>query len=133
MNSNQKKILSMLMKSKKFAVATRGKGFQLIKMVGGKPRSVYLDATDDGMYWINPPSYTFHCSNSHYEFAEEEKRLTRNKSVIISLVRSLQETEVWDYIANKQFFVPNSHNRALKKDKNLSNAVFKQFDSIMKG
>jgi len=132
---NQKKILGMLMGSKKFAVATRGRGFQLVKIVAGRPVSIFLDPTTAGndSYWINPPSYIFHSPRSHYEYAEDERRMTRNKQVIMRLVQELQKTEVWEYIANKQFFTPNAHNKYLSENKNLKIKVQKDFEDMMKG
>jgi len=131
-----KKMLAMLIRSRSFSAALEGKNILLIKILNGRPVSIRLkpfkDDTSNEGFWLEPPSYNFKSSTSHFDYVDDETRLTRNKGVIISLVKDLQQTEAWDYIVNKNFFVPNKNNKALLKDKHLKKKIFFQFDTLLK-
>ncbi len=89
----------------------------LTKMIAKKPITFTLvrDVEQKG-YVMLPCNYTFRSTISHFDYCEDESRFTRNKGVIKSFLRTLQDSFVWKYIANKDSFLKvNTLNRKSKK------------------
>lgn len=118
MDRNKRKQLNQaineLISARKFQVARKGPDVCLIKMIGKRPVTIYLRNCENG-YFIEPPKHVFHCTYSHFEFTETENRYTRRKDVLLRLVEHLQKTKMWNFILNKNFFVPNQYNSKMKR------------------
>ena len=106
--------VAQLIVGRKFSVARKGKDLSLLKLVAGRPVTIFLKDCGDG-YWIEPPKREFVCTYSHFEFQDREQRYTRQKGTLLSVVKHLKTTKVWDFILNKNFFVPNSCNSKMDK------------------
>jgi hypothetical protein len=79
---------------RRFQVAKKGKDLYLIKMVAKRPVTIVLRDYGNG-YFIEPPSQSFCCSYSHFEFTEPEQRFTRRKDILLHLVEHLQKTRIF--------------------------------------
>jgi len=108
--------------NRKFTVGRQGRDITLVRMVGKRPVTINLKRTGKG-FWIENPERDDRCVNSFFDYAITPKRATRNKDVLRHLVQQLQETSLWDYIENKDFFKINNHNK--KVDKKVARALFK--------
>ena len=123
------KALSQIIFARKFAVAKKGPDVQLIKIMGGKPIVIMLKDVGDGL-WMEPPKHEYHCTYSHFDFAEDEQRFTRRKNLLAFLVPHLKKTGLWKFIVNKDgFFKVNPHNKKLSAKK--LGAIQNQYKAIM--
>ena len=85
-----------------------------MKTIQGKPLTIALEITRDGL-WIKPPRYIFHSSVSHFDFTEDEHRVTRLKQTLTRTIEVLKKTGVWKHILNKDFFKVNDLNKNMTK------------------
>ena len=125
------KALSKIVFARKFAVAKKGPDIQLIKMMAGKPVTIFLKEVEEG-YWMEPPKHEYHCTYSHFDFSEEEQRFTRRKDLLLRLVPHLKDTGMWEFIVNKEgFFKVNPNNKKMSAKK--LGALEDQLKSILVG
>jgi len=129
---SRNKVIATLIHDGRFEVAEKGGDIWLLKVINGRTVSIILESIDGGgRYTIRPPKYHFRSPSSHFDYLEEEERITRNKGMLFRLIRCLKDTKVWEVIDNtKGFFEINSHNPVLKGSKTLSAKVSAEFDSI---
>lgn len=81
---------------------------ELTRTVGDRVVTVELTpGTTAGKVHLSFPSYLFQSKISHWAPTEEETRLTRNKNVLISLVKTLRRSAVWKFVENKDFIQVN--------------------------
>lgn len=109
--------LSAIILASKFAVAKKGPDVQLIKVLAGKPVTIFLKEVEEG-YWMEPPKHEYRCTYSHFDFNEEEQRFTRRKDLLVRLIPHLKKTGLWEYIVNKDgFFKVNPNNKKMTAKK----------------
>lgn len=60
---------------------------------------------------MQAPDCRYYSRISHYDFNRVERRWTRNKNYIFSLIRDLKICGLWNYISNKDIIVINSFNK----------------------
>lgn len=113
--------IGQMIVNRKFTVARLGKDLSLIKLVGRRPVTVNLKYTGHG-FWIENPERDDRCVNSFLDYSMTPKRVTRNKDLIRQLVQQLQETSLWEFVENKDFFKVNDHNK--KSNKKVARALF---------
>jgi hypothetical protein len=103
---------------------------QLTKVFGGKHGpavSVLLEKTPSGMYTLEPLTYAFKSTVSHFDYFTEEERRIRNKNVFKSLIKTLKRVKLWDGIENSDTFIRiNDKNKKSNKDK-----LRKEFKSFL--
>ena len=130
MSKNQ--VIGALLQDGRFAVADKGGDIWLGKVIGDRTVSVILEPiTGGGRYMIRPPKYPFHSPVSHFDYLEDEERITRNKQFLFKLIHFLKQTKVWDVIDNsKGFFAINTHNKKLDSSKALFSKVQREFDEV---
>ena len=103
----------------------------LTRRISGRPVTVNLEFTKDGGVWLNPATYTFSSTISHFDYKESEQRWTRRKDIILGLVAVLQKASVWPFISNKKFFAINENCKALRRKKALKARVSDEmFDAL---
>lgn len=107
--------IGQLIISRKFTVAKQGKNLILVKKFGPRPTTILLTKLDGAGFWISNPSRVDRCVNSFFDYADTPTRVTRNKNVLEVLVKHLQETKMWDFIENKDFFSVNPLNKKADK------------------
>ena len=107
--------IGQLIIDRKFAVAKQGKDITLIKKVGKRPVTIKLERLDDGGFWIKNPEREDRCVNSFFDFSDTPMRVTRNKDLLMVVVRHLKETSMWEFIENKDFFCVNANNHKVSK------------------
>lgn len=103
----------------------------LTRKIAGRPVTVNLEFTRDGSVWLNPATYTFTSTISHFDYKDSEQRWTRRKDVILGLVKALQKASVWPFITNKKFFDVNENCKSLKKKKTLKGRVADEMFEVM--
>lgn len=64
----------------------------------------------DGTFELQEPVYRYFSKVSFYDFKRPEKRWTRNKGFLFSLIRNLKRSNLWEKISNKDFLVVNKSN-----------------------
>jgi hypothetical protein len=69
---------------------------------------------DNETFEIKAPDQKFYSKVSHYDFRMVERRWTRDKQYIFSLIKDLKYCGLWKYISNKDFLVVNPHNEKAK-------------------
>jgi len=89
----------------------------MTKKFGRQIVSFILEKHRDGLYTIVPNGYAFQSTVSHWDYVDEERRLSRNKNIITSFVRALKEVKMWDFITNKNFVQVNVKNKKSNKGK----------------
>jgi hypothetical protein len=89
----------------------------MTKKFGHQIVSFILEKHRDGLYSIVPNGYAFQSTVSHWDYVDEERRLSRNKNIITSFVRALKEVKMWDFITNKNFVQVNVKNKKSNKGK----------------
>lgn len=91
---------------------------QLTKVFGRTPVSVILERHLSGLYTIEPVTYAFKSTVSHFDYFTEEERRIRNKNVFKSLFQTLKRVKMWHGIENKESFIRvNTTNKKSNKDK----------------
>ena len=121
-------VVAQLESEKNYKVRYTADKIFLTKMITKKPITFTLvrDIESRG-YIMMPCNYTFRSSVSHFDYYEDESRFTRNKGVIKSFLKTLQNSFIWKYISNKDSFLKvNSFNIKSKKDnarKELKNMI----------
>lgn len=106
-----------------------GQDIEIVKKINGRPITAKLISIGS-KYKLIFPNYIFHSSISHFAPAEDEKRMCRNKKVLISIIETLKKTGMWEYVENKDFLVVNKHN--FKSDKNLLKHDLKKLKSNLR-
>jgi hypothetical protein len=129
---SKNKVLATLIQDGRFAVADKGGDLWIGKVIGGRSIFVVLEPIEGGgRYIIRPPKYNFHSPASHFDYTEEEERITRNKHVLFKLIKCLKETKVWEVVDNNRgFFTINAHNKKMNSSKVILDKVQKEFDEI---
>jgi len=95
-----------------------GSDIELVRTIYGRPTVVLLrNIPGSQKYSLEFPSYIFQSTISHFSPATDEIRLCRNKSLLISLIRMLHRTAIWNFIDNQDFMVINDHNPRSNKNK----------------
>ena len=89
----------------------------MTKKFGHQIVSFILEKHLDGLYTIVPNGYVFQSTVSHWDYVDEERRLSRNKNIITSFVRALKDVKMWDYITNQDFVRVNNKNKKSNKGK----------------
>ena len=78
--------------------------------------SVALAKESDGTYTLAPIDYEFRSTVSHFDYVGEEHRWARNKCFIRSLISSLKDVGLWNYIRNRETFIQvNVNNKKVNK------------------
>lgn len=73
--------------------------------------SLVLEKTGNSeKFSLQHPSYDFHSSVAHFRSVQKDSRLSLNKVYLISLIRALKRSEIWQDITNKDFLVLNEWN-----------------------
>jgi len=89
----------------------------LVKSMGGKVITIRLLRTGNNKYKVIFPSYIFHSQISHFAPKEDEHRNCRNKVLLMSLIKVLKRSLIWDYVDNQDFLTINDHNKKANKSK----------------
>jgi hypothetical protein len=87
----------------------------LVKSIGGRVVTIRLSRIDKDKYKVIFPSYIFTSKVSHFAPTENEYRNCRNRNIILSLVKLLKRTQIWNNIENKDFFTINEENEKSNK------------------
>lgn len=66
---------------------------------------------------IQNPTYHYYSKISHYDFKTGERRWSRDKGTIFSVINDLKICGLWKFIRNKDFLQINEYNE--HTDKNL--------------
>jgi len=66
---------------------------------------------------IYHPSYSFHCTTSHFKSVHEDRRLSLNKNFLIKIIKEFKREGIWDVILNKDFLAVNDFNKKSSKAK----------------
>lgn len=94
--------------------------------------TITLTRVAEGRYHLHPPRGEYRCRTSHFEFYEPELRMSRNKIRIMSLVRRLKRSAVWDLVENREGFVMlNDGNKSV--DKRLLGKELRTLLDVVKG
>jgi hypothetical protein len=64
----------------------------------------------DQFFEIQNPTYHYFSKISHYDFHSGEKRFSRNKDVLFTVISDLKLCGLWGMISNKDFVKVNEHN-----------------------
>jgi len=80
-------------------------GIRLAKQFGKQVVSCVLLRDENGLYDIQPFTYTFHSRISFFDYQTPENRYARNQLFFRSLFRLLRDANMWDIIANKDTFL----------------------------
>jgi len=105
-----------------------GSQIRLTRAFNGTAVTVLLERTLSGYYTIEPVTYAFKSTISHFDYTTDEDRRIRNKNVIKSLIRTLIKVKIWDGIENKESFI-QINNKNKKSDKKK---LTKEFNSFLK-
>ena len=89
----------------------------MTKKFGHQIVSFILEKHRDGLYTIVPNGYAFQSTVSHWDYVDEERRLSRSKHIITSFVRALKDVKMWDFITNQDFVRINDKNKKSNKGK----------------
>ena len=118
-SSYHKAFIAALQKDGKWLVTgSNSEQIQIVKVFGGKKGTavrVLLERTPSGYYTLNPVTYAFRSTVSHFDYAMEEERWIRNKNVFKSLVDTLKRVKMWDGIENKDLIQINPKNKKVDK------------------
>jgi len=90
---------------------------RLAREVNGKVVTLRLIRAGKEKYHLVFPSYLFNSKISHFSPADDEYRFCRNKTVLMSLLKMLRRSLLWNYISNRDFLVVNDHNEKSSKSK----------------
>jgi len=120
--------IGQMITARKFTVAKQGPDIRLIKMLSGRPVTVLLRKNDNGKFWLENPEREDICKNSFFDYCQTAHRVTRRKDLISQLVRQLQETSLWQFVENKNFFEVNTYNRKVNR-----RVVANNLQSILRG
>jgi hypothetical protein len=66
-----------------------------------------------GIFEIQPLDTIYVNKISHFDYLNPERRLVRNKSLIISYVNDLKKCKLWDKVINKDFLIVNTQNNKI--------------------
>lgn len=110
------KSLAKTLRNERFwLVGEKATKIELTRTVGDRVVTVELTpGTTAGKVHLSFPSYLFQSRISHWAPKEEEVRLTRNKSILTSLVKTLRRSAAWKVIENKDFVQVNPYFRGKK-------------------
>jgi hypothetical protein len=88
---------------------------EIVKFLSDKEVStkLFFDS-DNETFEFRAPDQKFYSKVSHYDFRMTERRWTRNKRHIFSLITDLKYCGLWKYISNKDFLIINPHNENAK-------------------
>ena len=98
---------------------------EFVKTFGGRkhPKEMRLTFIKAGeKYRLVPPKYESRCCNSIFDFNAKEgigirMRTTFNRGVLTSIIKSLKQFGIWEFIDNQDFLVPNMFNKKTEKGK----------------
>jgi hypothetical protein len=82
---------------------------EIVKFMRDQEISTKLSYDSDG-FEFHAPDQRYYSKISHYDFRMAERRWTRNKHYIFSIIKDLKYCGLWPYISNKDFLMVNSHN-----------------------
>jgi len=63
-----------------------------------------------GTFEMQAPTYKYCSKISYYDFNKTERRWTRNKGYIFTLIRDLKFCGLWKHISNKDIIIINTFN-----------------------
>lgn len=110
-----KKLAKALHAERFWLVGEKATKIELSRTVGDRVVTVELTpGTVQGKVHLSFPSYLFQSKISHWSPTEDEIRLTRSKSILTSLVKTLRRSIVWDFVENKDFIKVNPYFRGKK-------------------
>jgi len=92
-----------------------GNSLLLYRDYNGRQITTTLKKNTEGLFEFKS-NYVFVNRNSHYTYSSQEQRYNRNKGVLISIIKKLKESRVWDYI-DKSFLVINKNNKNVRGKK----------------
>jgi len=90
---------------------------RLTKQFGNTTVTILLIRTDEGMYDLQPFTYTFRSRISFFDYSTPESRYARNQIFFYSLFRLLRDTNMWDIISNRDTFLCVNENNAHLKSR----------------
>lgn len=88
-----------------------GGSIVLYKTYGGRQIRITLKKNDKGLFSMQS-SYDYTNRISHFTYAQSESRFNRNKVIIMSIVKYLKRSGVWQFV-DKSFLVLNEKNTRL--------------------
>jgi hypothetical protein len=77
---------------------------------------------------IQEPTYHYYSKISHYDFYRGERRFSRNKGRLFTVIADLKMCGLWELVKNKDFIKINEHNENTDKEileKELSSIIGK--------
>ena len=89
---------------------------RLARTINGRPVTIRLLKIGD-KYRVVFPSYIFQSRISHFAPMEEELRNCRNRAILISLIKLLRRSAIWEYVINQDFMTVNRYNEKSNKRK----------------
>jgi hypothetical protein len=101
-----------------FTVSEQGTAICISKIFNSRPMTLTLNCSG-GRLHIEPPRYTFKCSVSYFEYKQQERRFSRDKSMLRKFIERLRRLGIWDYVSNQDFFDVNNDNKKLNRNKAL--------------
>lgn len=99
---------------------------KLQKEFGNNVVSCFLIRNDEGLYDIQPFTYSYRSKISYFDYSTPENRYARNYLFFISLFRLLHDCGMIDIINNRDTFLQvNSENSRIKDKKSEITAKLK--------
>jgi hypothetical protein len=103
---------------KHWLIALEGSNaIRLTKQFGSTTVSTILLRNAEGMYDLQPFTYTFRSRISFFDYATPENRYARNQIFFYSLFRLLRDVNMWDIISNRDTFLQVNENNAHLKNR----------------
>jgi hypothetical protein len=121
MSKTRDDFVRIMRSEKKWIVVPIGlKEVSMHRKIGKHPITVRLEETPHGNFNINPASYIYNSSCSHFTYAQKEVRWSRNKMTFQAILKALKNSLAIDYINNLDEFIVINNNCKKSNKKKLA-------------